>query len=607
MLTHCRIDEIKVGPRFRKRLGNVEALARSIEELGLLHAIVIDQHLNLVAGRRRLEALKILIAKGADGYKNEVPVRQVNLDDLLAAEHDENVHRLDFAPSEAVAVAEALEARLSEQAKARQLAGLRQGQGNPVVPNWPDGESLGRTRDRLAACVGMGRTSLGKARVIVEAARRDPARYGDLVERMDKTGLVDPFFKELKKSKEEEVGHQQGQGLAYSQPGPDDPRPDLEHRAYRDIQVCSAEELLASLDHCVDAIVTEPRAFHAGGGAARRKMYADLARLSRQALKQNGALAIISRDSADNFSDLMAAVTPHLPYRAMIAIQWTQYSKPAGWWPVVVFSAGSPVAFSAGSGQPIQPRMAIRPYENDESQGIGDLIELLTKPLQLVADPFMGDLKGIVRIGRSRFQPVEAACLHLDRSFVGADPDGLFQGGFRGVDFDRLREMVEELRAATAGQRHFIWDGPKVASVIAEPSTFPAWMGTEKSRRTRQHADRIIRLVEICLNGVPTFTGGGPCPPGFARITREDMALLDWALDLASSGPLDAADLAELLNGEEAPDGPADAAPDWVTESYLEQPDQDHRRERDQEDRVPFDEAERDQDQRKGHRPPASE
>jgi ParB-like chromosome segregation protein Spo0J len=588
MITHCRIEEIKVGPRFRKRLGNLEALARSIESVGSLHPIVIDQHFNLVAGRRRLEALRLLIEKGADGYK-QVPVRQVNLDDLLAAEHDENVQRLDFAPSEAVAVAEALEARLREQAKARQLAGLRQGQESPVPPTWRDGE-LGEVRERLATRVGMGRTNLGKARAVVEAARRDPALYGDLVERMDETRLVDPAFKELKRRAEDKVG-QHAQQAMLSQPGPDDPYPTIEDRAYRDIRGCSAEELLASLDHCVDAIVTEPRAFHAGGGAARRKMYADLARLSRQALKQNGALAIISRDSADNFSDLMAAVTPHLPYRAMIAIQMAQYSKPAGWWPVVVFSAGSPIAFSAGSGHPIQPRMAIRPYENDEGQGIGDLIELLTKPLQLVADPFMGDSTGIVQIGRSRFQPVEYACLHLDRNFVGADPDGLF--GYQGpsrLDLDRLWQMLWELNGAEPPEKHLIKDEyGKVTGGLAKPSSYPALMGQSKSHRTRQHADRLIRLIEMYLNGIPAFTGKGLCPPGFAKISREDMALLHWALDLASE-PLDEAVLAELLNGgeEAAPDGRTDAPPDWVTESYLEQPDQDHGREQDQEDRVPF-------------------
>lgn len=598
MITHCRIEEIKVGPRFRKRLGDVEALARSIEQVGLLHPVVIDQHLNLVAGRRRLEALKLLVAKGAEGWK-QVPVRQVNLDDLLAAEHDENVQRLDLAPSEAVAVAEALEARLREQAKARQLAGLRQGQESPVPPTWRDGE-LGEVRERLATRVGMGRTNLGKARAVVEAARRDPALYGDLVERMDETRLVDPAFKELKRRAEDKVG-QQAKHAMISQPGPHDPYPSIEDRAYRDVQVCSAEELLARLDHCVDAIVTHPQDFHGG----IRQIYADLARLSRRALKHNGALVI--KPSADHFSDLMAAVPPHLPYRTMIA-----GLRDGGWAPVaVVFSAGSPVIRSgARAGQKLDPWMTIRQNADDwnGTAVTSSLIELLTEPRQLVADPFMDSASIVVMVGRSVFHPVMEACRDLGRGFIGADQDGLFAWrGLRGIDFDRLREMAEELRAAEPGQKHLIRDDyGKVTSVLAEPSTYPAWLGTEKKSRTRQRADRIIGLIEGVLNG-GVLAGRGPLLPGTRRISPEDMALLDAVLDLASSGALDAADLAELLNGEEATNRPADAPPDWVTESYLEQPDQDHGREQDQEDRAPFDQAERDQDQREGHSPPASE
>lgn len=567
MITHCRIDEIKVGPRFRKRLGNVEALARSIEQVGLLHPIVIDQHFNLVAGRRRLEALKVLIAKGSEGWK-EVPVRQVNLDDLLAAEHDENVLRLNFAPSEAVAVAEALEARMADEARARQLAGLRQGQESPVPPNRRDGES-GEVRDRLAAYVGMGRTKLGQARTIVEAARRDPARYGDLVGRMDDTGLVDPAFKELKRRAEEKVG-QQAQQTISSQPGPDDPYPSLEQRAYVDIRVCSPEELLASLDHSVDAIVTErtpwPTSFRrcSASDPPPPTFYARMAELAKIALKPAGRLAVVARNA--DLAALMVAVTPHLPYLTTIPILTAYVDAPRArlfeWRPVVVF--GTEWKWNWGS------KITIRQAANDDSKGIADLIELLTKPHDLVADPFMGDSTGIVKIGRTMFHPVKEACLHLNRSFVGADQDGHFQdSGFRmRPDPDaRLREMVEELRAAAPGQQYPITDEyGKVTDVLSEPSTYPAWMGTSKSHRTRQHADRIIRLVEMHLDG-PLIAGTFADPIARSsqfgrRISLEDMALLEGVLDLASE-PQDGADLAELLSEYDgtAEEPRADTAP----------------------------------------------
>jgi ParB-like chromosome segregation protein Spo0J len=552
------VDLERDQPR-RKRLGNVEGLARSIEEVGLLHAIVIDQNFNLVAGRRRLEALRLLIAKGADGYK-QVPVRQVNLDDLLGAEHDENVHRLDYAPSEAVATAEALEARLKEQARARQMSGLRQGQESPVPPSWRDGES-GETRERLAACVGMGRTNLGKARAVVEAARRDPERYGDLVERMDETRLVDPAYNELMKRAEQAVGERQ-QALTSSQPGPDDPSHDLD--VYVDTRVCSAEELMASLDHCVDAIVTEPP--YRDDRAKAQQLYADLGRLSKAALKPVGVLAVLSRDQ--DLAVLLAAVTPHIPYLTTIPILTAAGGKAFTWRPVVVFGA---------EWGRITPAMTIRletandPAEINGMVGIADLIELITKPLQLVADPFMDDSTGIVKVGHTLFHPVTEACLHLDRSYVAADPDGLFQVWVSTIDFDRLREMVEELRAAEPGRRHFIMDEyGKVENVIPEPSTYPEWLGPIKSYRTRQRADRIIRLVEMWLHGKRMFfgkgpgprmsIGKGPGPPQFVKISRDDWVLLDDVLDMVSR-PLDEAELQELLHADdETPNGPVDEA-----------------------------------------------
>jgi ParB/RepB/Spo0J family partition protein len=54
------IDSIKIGPRFRQDHGDIGELARSIAGIGLLHPIVVSQHGQLLAGRRRLEACKSL-------------------------------------------------------------------------------------------------------------------------------------------------------------------------------------------------------------------------------------------------------------------------------------------------------------------------------------------------------------------------------------------------------------------------------------------------------------------------------------------------------------------------------------------------------------------
>ena len=54
------IASIKVGERIRKDMGDIDALAASIAELGLLHPIVIDKHHKLLAGERRLRAAQKL-------------------------------------------------------------------------------------------------------------------------------------------------------------------------------------------------------------------------------------------------------------------------------------------------------------------------------------------------------------------------------------------------------------------------------------------------------------------------------------------------------------------------------------------------------------------
>jgi len=56
------VTEIKVGDRGRKDVGDVMGLAASIEEIGLLNPIVIDDEKNLIAGYRRLMA-HILLGK----------------------------------------------------------------------------------------------------------------------------------------------------------------------------------------------------------------------------------------------------------------------------------------------------------------------------------------------------------------------------------------------------------------------------------------------------------------------------------------------------------------------------------------------------------------
>jgi ParB-like chromosome segregation protein Spo0J len=50
------ISEISIGHRHRQE--DIDALAASIEAIGLLHPVVVSQHGRLLAGQRRLMAFE---------------------------------------------------------------------------------------------------------------------------------------------------------------------------------------------------------------------------------------------------------------------------------------------------------------------------------------------------------------------------------------------------------------------------------------------------------------------------------------------------------------------------------------------------------------------
>jgi ParB-like chromosome segregation protein Spo0J len=106
------IAEINVGQRFRKDLGDLQAFADSLKEVGLLQAIGVapdeKQGYQLVFGQRRLEAAITL------GWTH-IECKLVKLDSILDGEYHENEMRKDFTPSERVAIGKALEERVGER------------------------------------------------------------------------------------------------------------------------------------------------------------------------------------------------------------------------------------------------------------------------------------------------------------------------------------------------------------------------------------------------------------------------------------------------------------------------------------------------------------
>jgi len=185
-MTELQADQIKVGRRYRRDLGDVEKLAESIRDVGLLHPVVVTPQSELIAGLRRLQACKLL------GWER-VPVRVVDLDNILQGEYDENARRKALLPSEAVAITQALEPGEREAATKRQVQ-LGRTHGTPSG-NFPEG-STGRTRDKVGAAVGMSGRTLDKAKAVVESGEEQ------LTDEMDRTGKVDRVYKKLKAREE---------------------------------------------------------------------------------------------------------------------------------------------------------------------------------------------------------------------------------------------------------------------------------------------------------------------------------------------------------------------------------------------------------------------
>jgi ParB family chromosome partitioning protein len=174
------ISFITVGKRARKDTGDLAKLAESISGLGLFNPLTLNPRGELVAGYRRLQAVKLL------GWVT-VPARIVEtLDDAvkcLKAERDENTCRKDLSPTEAFEQGRTIEAMERREAKKRQGRAGEQRSGK--LPE----RSRGQTRDKVAAAVGMGGKTYEKLKAVVEAAEADPERYGDLPAKMDATSV----------------------------------------------------------------------------------------------------------------------------------------------------------------------------------------------------------------------------------------------------------------------------------------------------------------------------------------------------------------------------------------------------------------------------------
>jgi N6-adenosine-specific RNA methylase IME4/ParB-like chromosome segregation protein Spo0J len=184
------ISDIRIGARHRKDMGDIDGLGASIREVGLLHPVVITPSGELVAGARRLAACEAL------GW-TEIPVTEVNLAEIVRGELAENCARKDFLPSEMVAIMRTLGPTERVAARARMIEAAKVGK----ISTPSDG---GKTRDKVAAYVGVSGRTLEKAAAVVAAAEAEPERFGKLLADMDRSGHVHAPFRRLNNARQAE-------------------------------------------------------------------------------------------------------------------------------------------------------------------------------------------------------------------------------------------------------------------------------------------------------------------------------------------------------------------------------------------------------------------
>ena len=392
-LSQIRIEK----RRHRKDMGDIRSLADSIKKNGLLQPPAVDGKGRLVAGARRVAAVRLL-------GLTDIPVRVLpelsrSKHARLLAERDENTMRKDYLPSELVSIARELEPLEKKEALERERSGKGAdgsgGRGRKKKPGATFAQGSGRSREKIAAAIGLSHPSYAKARAVVEAAERDPARYGSLVVEMDgKKGNISAAFNKLNR-------------LQYQAEAEKTRLVTLPKSV--DIRHCSMADLLDSFHGQLDAIICDP--MYDRGAIP---VYGELAKHAKAALRPGGVLAVMCGQSY--LPEILAAMTAHMPFRWPLALltpgpscQLWQRKVKTKWKPVLIFGAANgwisgDVISSADSGRKRHP------YEQSE-QAMIQLVERLTEKRALVCDPFLGS--GTTAV----------ACVKTGRRFVGCDTD----------------------------------------------------------------------------------------------------------------------------------------------------------------------------------------
>lgn len=176
MLDLWPVEKIRAESRYRRDLGDLAGLMESIKSQGLINPITVDENGRLLAGGRRLAAVKQL------GF-TDVQVHIIEtLGDVLKelqVEEAENLHRKELTLSERVRQGEAIRQVLADRARQRQRAHGGTAPGRPgntshgAVGSVEEGRASRLNREasaQTARALGMGGTNYRSIRAIQTVA-----------------------------------------------------------------------------------------------------------------------------------------------------------------------------------------------------------------------------------------------------------------------------------------------------------------------------------------------------------------------------------------------------------------------------------------------------
>ncbi len=158
------IKDIVVGERRREDLGDVTALAKSIQRYGLIQPIVVDAAMNLVAGERRLLACLSL------GWER-IEVQQLgdlSMQELRLLELEENIRRKALTSYEQSKAMTVYAGAVTKELEETGLMG-----DSPINPQGGRPKKAA-SQEKVAERVGTSRRAISEAQAHVETADAFP-------------------------------------------------------------------------------------------------------------------------------------------------------------------------------------------------------------------------------------------------------------------------------------------------------------------------------------------------------------------------------------------------------------------------------------------------